>query len=496
MDARQIWQAALGELQLQMTKATFDTWLKGTYALAYEDGSFVIAVHNTYAKEWLENRLYSPIKRTLTGIVGRAVEMKFVVRAKTAPEPEPTPLFPGPEVPDATVPLSSRRSLANRVSDARQVGASPLTPDPWPSDKRSRGSQLRADVSRGERDRLSMLNPKYTFETFIVGSGNRMAHAAALAVAENPAQRYNPLFIYGGVGLGKTHLLHAVGHIPLRRNLRVLYVTSERFTNELINAIRNQTTEEFRHRYRLVDILLVDDIHFIAGKESTQEEFFHTFNTLHEADKQIVITSDRHPRAISTLEERLCSRFQWGLIVDIQPPDLETRIAILRFKSESQPLPVPDGVIELIAHRIQRNIRELEGALNVVVTYAQVRGCPVTVDTATAALRSFVVQREPPTPEEILAVVAGFYKVEIDDLKGPSRGKGIVLPRQVVMYLMRKEAHVSLTHIGQVLGGRDHSTVLYGVEKIAAQLEEDERLHREMLAIKESLYNHVNYVPH
>ncbi|HID88064.1 MAG TPA: chromosomal replication initiator protein DnaA [Anaerolineae bacterium] len=453
IDAKQIWQAALGELQLQMTKATFDTWLKGTHAIAYEDGTFVIGTHNTYAKEWLENRLSTPIRRTLCGLLGRSVEVRFVVRPN-APPVEPTPLFP--KASPATSPREKRGSSAN---------PSALRP--------------------------MMLNPRYTFETFIVGSSNRMAHAAALAVAENPARQYNPLFIYGGVGLGKTHLLHAVGHIPLRRNLRVLYIPSEQFTNDLINAIRTQTTEEFRHKYRQVDVLLVDDIQFIAGKESTQEEFFHTFNTLHEADKQIVLTSDRPPRAIATLEERLCSRFQWGLTVDIQPPDLETRIAILRFKSESQPVPVPSEVIEFIAHKIQHNIRELEGALNQVVAHAQWMGHPLTVETATAALRDLLVRHEPPTLGEILAVVADFYRVDPEQLRGRGRSKGIALPRQVAMYLMRTEAHASLPQIGQELGGRDHTTVLYGCEKIAARQETDEQLRRDLLAIKEALYNHV-----
>ena len=454
MDARQIWQAALGELQLQMTKATFETWLKGTDAIAYEDGTFIIGTHNTYGKEWLENRLSTQIRRALCGLLKHTVEVKFIVRSQATPDMEPTPLFPK---------------------------ASPTAPP----------REDRAPFVNSSAPEMTMLNPRYTFEAFIVGSGNRMAHAAARSVAENPARQYNPLFLYGGVGLGKTHLLHAVGHIPLKRNLRVLYVSSERFTNDLINAIRTQTTEELRHKYRLVDVLLVDDIQFIAGKERTQEEFFHTFNTLHEADKQIVLTSDRHPRAIATLEERLCSRFQWGLPVDIQPPDLETRIAILRFKSEGQPIPVPPEVIEFIAHKIQHNIRELEGALNQVVAYAQWMGCPLTVETAITALHDLLVQHEPPALEKVLAAVSDFYRVDPEELRGRGRSKRISLPRQVAMYLMRTETHASLPQIGQELGGRDHTTVIYGCEKIAVRQEEDERLRRDLLAIKEILYNHV-----
>ena len=332
MQAAQVWQAALGELQLQMTKPTFDTWLKNTSLISYEDGTFVIGVHNAYAKDWLENRLLSIIKRTLVGIVGRSVEVKFVVWPR------------------------------ERAANKRSAGTQELGP------LLSGDKELTLTPPRAKSP--AMLNPKYTFETFVVGPSNRLAHAASLAVAENPADAYNPLFIYGGVGLGKTHLLQAIGHVCQRKALRVLYVSSEEFTNDLINSIRNHTTEHFRDKYRTIDILLVDDIQFIAGKESTQEEFFHTFNTLHAANKQIVISSDRPPKAILTLEERLRSRFEGGLIADIQPPDLETRIAILRFKAEAQPLSVPDEVIDLIAHRVLSNVRELEGALNRVVAYA------------------------------------------------------------------------------------------------------------------------------
>jgi len=288
MNADQIWQAALGELQLQMTRPTFDTWLKNTRAISYEDGTLIIGVHNAYAKDWLDNRLMSIIKRTLVGIVGRTVEVRFILDVKTLGEDDSLPLL------QSSVPQPEATTNKDPAS--------------------------------------MMLNPRYTFSTFIVGPSNRLPHAAALAVAENPARAYNPLFLYGGVGLGKTHLMHALGHACQDKGLRVLYASSEKFTNELINSIRNHNTEDFRNKYRTIDVLLLDDIHFIAGKESTQEEFFHTFNALQSANKQIVISSDRPPKAITTLEERLCSRFEGGLIADIQPPDLETRIAILQFK--------------------------------------------------------------------------------------------------------------------------------------------------------------------
>lgn len=446
MKADQIWQAALGELQLQMTKATFDTWVKNTRVISYEDGTFIIGVHDAFTKDWLENRLLTTIKRTLIGIVGRSVEVKFTVWAEEPPES------------DETLPLW-------------QTAAS------LPDESIANGPQ-------------PMLNPRYTFDTFVVGSSNRLAHAASLAVAEKPAEAYNPLFVYGGVGLGKTHLLHAIGHMSQQHCSEVLYVSSETFTNDLINSIRNHTTEEFRERYRNIDVLLVDDIQFIAGKESTQEEFFHTFNTLHSANKQIVVSSDRAPKAILTLEERLRSRFEWGLIADIQPPDLETRTAILRFKAERQTVPVPDKVIDLIARRVQSNIRELEGALNRVIAHASLMRCPLTVEVASNALQGFG-----PTPgslsvDQIIEAVAQFYNLETEDLLGRRRSKDIATARQMVMYLARGETNASLPQIGRALGGRDHTTVLHGYEKIHAQVEEDDRLRRDMLAIRELLYNH------
>jgi len=451
MDIERIWRTALGELQLQMPRATFDTWLKGTRALAYEDGTVIIGVHNAYAKDWLENRLAGKIKRTLSHLIGRSVEVKYKVQPKVRYNDEPVALLQGVEPEEVS---SERRNGSGRYSMSLQ------------------------------------LNPRYTFENFIVGDGNRLAHAAALAVAEHPAERYNPLFIYGGVGLGKTHLLHAVGHIPHAAGLRVRVVSSEQFTNDLISAIRTQTTDVFRETYRQVDVLLVDDIQFIAGKERTQEEFFHTFNTLHSANKQIVITSDRHPKALTTLEERLRSRFEWGLTADIQPPDLETRIAILQAKAEHQPIPVPLPVIELIAQKIERNIRELEGALNRVVAYSQCTHRPLTVELASVALADILkAQPSPPSAPDILETVARFYELDVEELKGIGRSRRVALPRQVAMYLLREEAHLSFPQIGAELGGRDHSTVMYGYEKIASRIAHDDALRREVLEIKEALYN-------
>jgi chromosomal replication initiator protein len=445
MNADQIWQAALGELQLQMTRPTFDTWLKNTRAISYEDGTLIVGVHNAYAKDWLENRLMSIIKRTLVGIVDRAVEVRFILDVKTLGEDDPLPLLQSP--------VPQLETAANKDSASM------------------------------------MLNPRYTFSTFVVGPSNRLAHAAALAVAENPAEAYNPLFLYGGAGLGKTHLMHALGHACQDKGHRVLYATSEKFTNELINAIRSRSTEDFRNKYRTIDVLLLDDIHFIAGKESTQEEFFHTFNALQSANKQIVISSDRPPKAITTLEERLCSRFEGGLIADIQPPDLETRIAILQFKRTPQPIPVSDQVIEYIALKFLSNVRELEGALNRVVAEAMSERQPLTVELAAIALQGMLITHRECTPESVIEAVANFYSLSPDDLKGRSRSQKVVRPRQIAMHLARQETKASLPQIGKALGGRDHTTVLYGVQQISDQVERDEILRREVLTIRKMLYN-------
>ena len=459
MNAEQTWQTALGELQLQLTKATFDTWVKSTYVISSEDGVFVIGVHNGYAKDWLENRLLTTIKRTLVGIVGRSVDVSFVVRPRPSRKKRSLPKHDASQVQDLLV-ATNGESLASR--QARH-----------PS---------RPALHTG-------LNPKYTFDSFVVGNSNRLAHAAARSVAEKPAKTYNPLFIYGGVGLGKTHLLQAIGNLAhSSRQCTVLYVSSETFTNELINSIRTQSTEAFRTKYRNdIDVLLIDDIQFIGGKESTQEEFFHTFNTLYEAGKQIVMSSDRPPRAISTLEERLRSRFESGLIADIQPPELETRIAILRCKAELQPLEVPPDVIEFIAGKIQSNIRELEGAFNRVLALARLFNAELSMEMAPSALEDILARSGALTVEQILDAVCKYYRLELPILKSRQRTQDVALARQVAMYLLKEELHYSLPHIGEILGGRDHTTVLYGCGKIATGIEENDQLRRDVLAIREQL---------
>ncbi len=477
MTAQQLWEAALGQLELRMTKATFATWIKPTSALAYEDGTLVISVPNAYTKDWLENRLLSVIKRTLADIACRTMEVRFTLQ-----KPQHTPAA------DVGEPLS----LSASAELSRTDGVMPV-PDRLSVQT---GAQVLHSAERSVTPALSpvdeqwvssMFNDKYTFDTFVVGNGNRLAHAASLAVAETPARAYNPLFIYGGVGLGKTHLLHAIGQDCQTHGYPVLYVSSETFTNDLINSIRRQSTDQFREKYRHTEVLLVDDIQFIAGKESTQEEFFHTFNTLHEAHKQIVLSSDRPPKALITLEERLCSRFEWGLIADIQPPNLETRIAILRFKAEQYHFPIPEEVIEFIARQIRSNIRELEGALNRVVATARLMRQPLTMETARHTLRDFVPQPVSLTIPQVMEATAYFYNLTSKDLTGQRRTKEIALARHVAMYLARELTEASLPQIGEAFGGRDHTTVLHGCKKIAENLERDEELRYHLLRLKERL---------
>ncbi len=440
MKPEQSWKAAQGQLQLEMPKAAYDTWVRDARYFSFEDGTYIISVNNAYARDWLESRLSSTIVRILTGIMNRTVEVRFIV---------------------------------------------------WQEEDAQELIENRPEIERGEESlqlNNQTLNSRYTFHNFVVGASNRLAHAASMAVAENPAQAYNPLFIYGGVGLGKTHLLHAIGNFSAADGLQVLYVSSEEFTNDLITAIRTHTTQAFREKYRRIDILMIDDIQFIAGKESTQEEFFHTFNTLHGQDKQIVISSDRPPKALITLEERLLSRFEWGLTADLQPPDFETRIAILRSKADRAGRKVPDEVIEVIARRVQSNIRELEGALTRVVAFVDLSELPLTPKIVEIALADLLPRRSDVEPDEVLKSVADAFDVEVDRMLSRDRSRAVALPRQIVMYLLREESNISLPMIGETLGGRDHTTVMYGCDKIADLLERDDRLRRQVIEIRENLY--------
>lgn len=440
MNAEQAWQATVGQLQMEMPKASFDTWVRDARLLSHEENLFTVCVHNAYARDWLESRLTSTVERLLSGIMNSPQKVSFIIYQQ---EPEPQPL------------------------EAAPAAARPLPPSvPSPC-----------------------LNSRYAFENFVVGPNNRLAHAASLAVAERPANAYNPLFIYSAVGLGKTHLLHAIGNAVAGRNLNVLYVSSEEFTNDLINSIRSHDTNAFRERYRKVDVLLIDDIHFIAGKESTQEEFFHTFNTLHGQNKQIVLSSDRPPKALSTLEERLRSRFEWGLIADIQPPELETRIAILRSKAERAGRQVPYSLLEAIALQIQVNIRELEGALTRVLAYADLSGQPLSHQLAQDALVDFIPRNAPPGTENVMSAVAESFGISREQLQSKDRSREIALPRQVAMYLMREEANATLLQIGTSLGGRDHTTVMYACDKVADMMEKDDQLKRRVFQIRDQLHS-------
>ncbi len=443
MDAEKAWQSALGQLQMEMPKASFDTWVRDTQIYSYEDGLFTIGVRNAYARDWLESRLSTTVARLLMGILNRAVDVAFVVNTNGNGETTVEPAVPEEITADMQNIPQSQRSIS--------------------------------------------LNPRYTFDNFIVGPNNRLAHAAAQAVAENPATAYNPLFLYGGVGLGKTHLLHAIGNYCQEHGLRVLYVSSEEFTNDMINAIRSHTTQAFRDKYRSADVLLVDDIQFIAGKESTQEEFFHTFNTLHGQNKQIIVSSDRPPKSLVTLEERLRSRFEWGLTADIQLPDLETRLAILRSKAERLGHTVPTEVLDLIARRVQSNIRELEGALNRIVAFADLSGMVLTPQLAEVALADLLPQRGDVKPAAVVDMVAKTFHLSVDRLLSPDRSRDVALPRQIAMYLMR-ETNLSLPQIGLALGGRDHTTVMYACEKITDLLERDDKVRRQVVQIRQQLY--------
>jgi len=419
-----VWQETLRRIESRLTKPSFESFVKAMAPVALHGDVFVFSVPSRLAKEWVETRYSALIHGALREVLARAVSIQLTVAEDTPPAAAAAPA-----------------PAAQRLPDTLQ------------------------------------LSPKYTFDTFVIGSGNRFAHAAAMAVAEAPARAYNPLFIYGGVGLGKTHLLQAIGHhVTHSKGLnRVAYISSEKFTNELINSIRDDRTLEFRTKYRNVDVLLIDDIQFLAGKERTQEEFFHTFNTLHEASRQIIITSDRPPKEIPTLEDRLRSRFEWGLIADIQPPDLETRIAILRKKAEIDGISVPDQVAEFIAQRIQSNIRELEGALVRVVAYASLTRQAITGELAAEILKELLpaAASRPVTIPMLQKIVAEHFGIRIEEMRAKRRTKGVAFPRQVAMYLARELTDASLPRIGDEFGGRDHTTVMHACERVKEALGHD-----------------------
>jgi len=441
-----LWNQSLSKMEKKISKPSFETWLKSTKAYMLQGDILTVTAPNEFARDWLEERYSHLISEVLLELTGEELEVKFIIPS-------------------------------NQEDDEFIV--------PAPGKKRKKNEHAQNDFNQ------SMLNTKNTFDTFVIGSGNRFAHAASLAVAEAPAKAYNPLFIYGGVGLGKTHLMHAIGHYVLEHNPRakVVYLSSEKFTNEFINSIRDNKAGEFRDKYRSVDVLLIDDIQFLAGKEQTQEEFFHTFNALHEESKQIVISSDRPPKEIPTLEDRLRSRFEWGLITDITPPDLETRIAILRKKAKAEGLDIPNEAMLYIANQIDSNIRELEGALIRVVAYSSLINKDINADLAAEALKDIIPSSKPRiiTILDIQKTVGQHYSIRLEDFKAKKRTKTVAFPRQIAMYLSRELTDFSLPKIGDEFGGRDHTTVIHAHEKISKLLQTDSQLQRQVKEIQEQL---------
>src|SRR5256712_1601918 len=516
VNAKQIWQTSLERLQTKVQPAIFTTWFQGTSAYSFQDGIFVVRVPTTFAKAHLEGRFVDLIRSILSEITGDRVEVQFIVAKEAAPNP-------GGDIPDdhkrpyhfpkdRPAPVQRSSIFGEKeeqiVSPIAMNSIAPTTARPPAHRRTDNGEQELGEINHysdkpnsaeaGKKPQAaspfrhseSLLNPRYTFSSFIVGKSNQLAHAASLAVAENAGCIYNPLFIYGGVRLGKTHLMHAVGHMGESAGLNVLYVTSAKITNELINAIRYQKTEEFRTKYRQIDILLVDDIQFIAGKESTEEEFFHTFNTLYDANKQIVVTSDRPTKAIHSLQDRMRSRFDWGLLADVQPPEYEHRLAILRSKADLMRFTIPSSVIEYIARPECSSVRELEGSFTRVIAYATLHDLPLSVSLAAKALEHLYTASQHVstlTIEQIIDGVCHYYNVDPERLRGKQCDREIAWPRQVAMYVMREETSSSLLQIGNALGGRDHTTIIHGWEKVQNEMKNNDQIRREVARLLEML---------
>jgi len=430
-DLKNLWDKTLDIIKSELSEVSFNTWIKSCEPMSISSDAIKISVPNSFTQDILDKRYKDLVVNSIKAVCSKMYKIEFIIMSD---------------------------GYDNNENNTPEISKSIIVND----------------------EMSSTLNPKYTFKSFVIGNSNRFAHAASLAVAESPAKAYNPLFIYGGVGLGKTHLMHAIGHYILdsNPNAKVVYVSSEKFTNELINAIKDDKNEEFRNKYRNVDILLIDDIQFIAGKERTQEEFFHTFNALHDANKQIILSSDRPPKEIPTLEDRLRSRFEWGLIADIQVPDFETRMAILKKKADVENLNIANEVMGYIATKIKSNIRELEGALIRIIAYSSLTNREVTVDLATEALKDIISKKQGKhvTIDIIQDVVSSYFNLRIEDLKSQRRTRNVVYPRQIAMYLSRKLTDMSLPKIGEEFGGRDHTTVIHAYEKISDNLKVDDSL--------------------
>ena len=448
MNHDQLWQAVLGEIELNLSKANFTTWFKNTFISSIEDDKVVICVPNTFTKAWLEKKYHQQIAEAIQNVNSKPVKQIFYK-------------------------VETRKNS--------------------PMDDLLKKIKIKKEATNDEPITINQfgLNARYNFENFIVGKGNELAHAASQAVAANPGNAYNPLFIYGGVGLGKTHLLQAVGHEISKRTNKILYITSEKFTNDYIHAVKNGRAKEFKDHYRNVDLLLIDDIQFMAGKDGTQEEFFHTFNELHQTNKQIVLTCDRPPKSIPALEKRLLSRFEWGMIVDVSQPDIETRVAILEAKCREKNYSLDSEILYYIANNIQNNIRELEGALNRLIAFHEFNNSKPTIDSSRSVLGSIITSTKTKsvTGKDIIGSVSKYFDVEIKDLTGKCRKKELVYPRQIIMFLMRRETNTSYPTIGQEIGGRDHTTAMHAFNKITKDMEENERIKQDIESVKQLLYN-------
>lgn len=468
VDPHAVWQQLLGEFALEMPSNQLDAWIQASQVLHYEDGHFIVGLPNAYYLDWAQDRLRPHIKRKLASIMRRnSIDISFRVVTPPAParkEPltKPAPLYETPAMNVATARRTTPQPAAPAMSSAANS----------------------APTLRG----VGTLNSKYTFESFVVGKHNRIAFAAAEDIARAPGLRFNPLYIYGGVGLGKTHLLNAIANRLIERGFSVLYCSTEQFTNDLVSAIRDRATDAFRSKYREIDVLLLDDIQFIVGKESTQEELFHTFNDLHAAGKQVIFTSDCPPRELPGLEDRLRSRFEGGLTTDIVMPDFETRVAILQTKVERQGMQVPYDVLMLVADRVKSNVRELEGALNKVWLYAQSHNQAIDLSLAELVMGSLTPRRTVCPPGRTIERVAAYHGMTVAELTGRRRTADVARARQIAMYLLREENALSLPAIGEHLGGRDHSTVSHGVEKIANDMQSDETLRQIITKLREALY--------
>lgn len=448
MNNDQLWQAVLGEIELSLSKANFTTWFKNTFISSFEENKVVVCVPNTFTKAWLEKKYHKQILDAIQSASNQKVKEIFY-KVEIRKDNPVEGFFKKIKI--------KKESAENQSAPTNQLG----------------------------------LNVRYTFNNFIVGKGNELAHAACQAVAANPGNAYNPLFIYGGVGLGKTHLLQAIGHEVSKKTNKILYVTCEKFTNDYIQSVKSGQAKDFKERYRNVDLLLIDDIQFMAGKDGTQEEFFHTFNELHQTNKQIVITSDRPPKSIPALEKRLLSRFEWGMIADIVQPDIETRVAILEAKCKERNYTLSPEILYFIANNVQNNIRELEGALNRLIAYHEFNNSKPTIDTTKNVLNSIIVniQKKSVNCKNVIESVSVFFDVSAKEITGKSRKKELVYPRQISMYLMREEINTSYPTIGHELGGRDHTTAMHAYNKITKEIKDNEKIKQDIESIKQLIYN-------